>query len=137
MGRFIKICYINMFIYTNQYSFFIVTWNSIITIYGLLFLSFNMIRCKINISCLYLMLVLYMNISPLTEYRMTDIGVVLRIYEWVFLYAAVLYGGGWRISKTPASRPCTILLYLAPPVTSKIKISHYSSMCLLFSYFCY
>jgi hypothetical protein len=40
------------------------------------------------------MLVIYMNRSPLTEYRMKDIGVVLRIYEWVLLYAAVLYEWG-------------------------------------------
>jgi len=32
-----------------------------------------------------------MNRSPLTEYYMKDIGVVLRIYEWVWYYAAVLY----------------------------------------------
>lgn len=29
--------------------------------------------------------------SPLTEYRMKDIDVVLRIYEWVWFYSAVLY----------------------------------------------
>jgi hypothetical protein len=38
--------------------------------------------------------VLHMNRSPLTEYRMKDIGVVLRIYEWVLFYAEVLYQ--WR-----------------------------------------
>jgi hypothetical protein len=32
-----------------------------------------------------------MNRSPLTEYRMKDIGLVLRIYEWVLFYAEVLY----------------------------------------------
>ena len=52
------------------------------------------IRCNINISGLYLMLVLYMNMSPLTEYRMNDIDVVLRIYEWVLFYAAVLHEWG-------------------------------------------
>ena len=40
------------------------------------------------------MLVIYMNMSPLTEYRMKDIGVVLGIYEWVWFYAAVLYKWG-------------------------------------------
>jgi hypothetical protein len=38
--------------------------------------------------------VLYMNRSPLTEYRMKDIGVELRIYEWVLLHAEVLYEWG-------------------------------------------
>ena len=37
------------------------------------------------------MLVIYMNMSPLTEYYMKDIGVVLRIYEWVWFYPEVLY----------------------------------------------
>ena len=37
------------------------------------------------------MLVLHMNMSSLTEYNMKDIGVALRIYEWVLFYAAVLY----------------------------------------------
>jgi len=36
------------------------------------------------------MLVLYMIKSPLTEYHMKDKGVVLRIYELVLFYAAVL-----------------------------------------------
>jgi hypothetical protein len=32
-----------------------------------------------------------MNMSPLTEYYMKAIGVVLRIYEWVWFYPEVLY----------------------------------------------
>ena len=35
-----------------------------------------------------------MNISPLTEYYIKDIGVVLGLYEWVCFYAAVLYEWG-------------------------------------------
>ena len=35
-----------------------------------------------------------MNRSPLTEYRIKEKGVVLRIYEWVLFYAEVLYQWG-------------------------------------------
>jgi hypothetical protein len=37
--------------------------------------------------------------SPLTEYRMKDIGVVLGIYEW----------GDWRMRKAQAAPSCTLL----------------------------
>ena len=40
------------------------------------------------------MLVIYMNMSLLTEYHIKDIGVVLRIYERVLFDAAVLYEWG-------------------------------------------
>ena len=36
------------------------------------------------------MLVIYMNRSSLTQYHIKNIGVVLGIYEWVWLYAVVL-----------------------------------------------
>ena len=40
------------------------------------------------------MLVIHMNMLPLTEYYMKDIGVVLRIYERVWFYPEVLYEWG-------------------------------------------
>ena len=40
------------------------------------------------------MLVIHMNMLPLTEYYMKDIGVVLRIYEWVWFYPEALYEWG-------------------------------------------
>jgi hypothetical protein len=40
------------------------------------------------------MLVIYMIKSTLTEYRIKNIGVVLRIYEWDWFYAVVKYEWG-------------------------------------------
>ena len=58
-----------------------------------MFLLYNITRedAILIYVCLFLMLVLQMKLSPLTEYCMKGIGVVLRIYEWVLFYAAVFY----------------------------------------------